>query len=44
VHDLLDDRRFVWQGRRNYVELNPTVTAGHVFAVRRLRSERNVEP
>ena len=43
VHDLLDDRRFVWQGRRNYVELNPAVTAGHVFAVRHLRSERDVD-
>lgn len=43
VHDLLDDRRFVWQGARNYVELSPAVAAAHVFAVRHLRSERDVD-
>jgi starch synthase (maltosyl-transferring) len=43
VHDLLDDRRFVWQGPRNYVELSPDVAAAHVFAVRHLRSERDVD-
>jgi starch synthase (maltosyl-transferring) len=43
VHDLLDDRRFVWQGPRNYVELHPDVAAAHVFAVRPMRSERDVD-
>ena len=43
VHDLLDDRRFVWQGARNYVELTPEHAAAHVFAVRHLRSERDVD-
>jgi starch synthase (maltosyl-transferring) len=43
VHDLLDDRRFVWQGPRNYVELSPEVAPAHVFAVRHLRSERDVD-
>jgi starch synthase (maltosyl-transferring) len=43
VHDLLDDRRFVWQGPRNYVELSPDIAAAHVFAVRHLRSERDVD-
>jgi starch synthase (maltosyl-transferring) len=33
VHDLLTDARYVWNGRRNYVELGPGM--GHVFAVRR---------
>src|SRR4051794_41673464 len=41
VHDLLTDRRFLWSGPRNYVELDPSV-AGHVFAVRRhLRTEHD---
>ena len=31
VHDLLTDARHVWQGRRNYVELNPHVVPAHVF-------------
>jgi starch synthase (maltosyl-transferring) len=43
VHDLLDDRRFVWQGASNYVELSPEVAPAHVFAVRHLRSERDVD-
>ena len=43
VHDLLDDRRFVWHGPRNYVELSPQTAAAHVFAVRHLRSERDVD-
>ncbi len=43
VHDLIDDRRFMWQGPRNFVELSPDVAAAHVFAVQRLHSERDVE-
>ncbi|MEX0835785.1 MAG: alpha-1,4-glucan--maltose-1-phosphate maltosyltransferase [Nitriliruptor sp.] len=36
VYDALGDARYVWQGRRNYVELDPHVTPGHIFVVRDL--------
>jgi starch synthase (maltosyl-transferring) len=35
VHDLLSDARYIWHGRRNYVELDPEVQPAHVFRVRR---------
>jgi len=42
VHDLLTDGRYLWHGRRNFVELAPGM--GHVFAVRRqVRSERDFD-
>ncbi len=31
VHDLLSDARYLWTGRRNYVEVDPV----HIFRVRR---------
>jgi starch synthase (maltosyl-transferring) len=31
VHDLLSDRRYLWRGSKNYVELNPKVEPAHVF-------------
>jgi starch synthase (maltosyl-transferring) len=37
VHDLLTDKKYVWQGSRNYVELNPAVLPAHVFRVQPLR-------
>jgi starch synthase (maltosyl-transferring) len=44
VHDLLTDARYVWQGARNYVELNPLVLPAHIFRVRRrLRTERDFD-
>jgi starch synthase (maltosyl-transferring) len=44
VHDLLGDARYMWQGPRNYVELNPHVVPAHIFRVRRrLRTERDFE-
>ena len=36
VHDLLDDARYVWHGRRNYIALHPGVQPAHIFRVRRL--------
>ncbi len=36
VHDLLSDTRFLWQGRRNYVALDPQHCPVHLFRVRRL--------
>ena len=35
VHDLLSDARYVWYGRRNYVELDPQIQPAHIFRVRR---------
>jgi starch synthase (maltosyl-transferring) len=35
VHDLLSDLRYLWRGRRNYVELDPEIQPAHIFRVRR---------
>jgi starch synthase (maltosyl-transferring) len=35
MHDLLSDARYIWRGRKNYVELDPEVQPAHVFLVRR---------
>ena len=35
VHDLLNDARYVWRGRRNFVELDPQIQPAHIFRVRR---------
>ena len=35
VHDLLSDSRYIWRGRRNYVELDPEIQPAHIFRVRR---------
>jgi starch synthase (maltosyl-transferring) len=44
VHDLLTDARYLWQGRRNYVELNPHVVPAHIFRLRtRVRKEQDFE-
>jgi starch synthase (maltosyl-transferring) len=34
VHDLLTDRRYQWDGTRNFVQLDPGGIPAHVFAVR----------
>ena len=38
VHDLLSDARYIWRGRRNYVELDPNIQPAHIFRVRRWAS------
>ena len=44
VHDLLSETRYLWHGRRNYVELNPHVAPAHIFRVRRrVRREQDFE-
>jgi starch synthase (maltosyl-transferring) len=44
VHDLLTDARYLWQGPRNYVELNPHVVPAHIFRLRRrMRTERDFD-
>jgi starch synthase (maltosyl-transferring) len=44
LHDLLTDARYLWQGRWNYVELNPHICPAHIFRVRRrVHTERDFE-
>jgi starch synthase (maltosyl-transferring) len=44
VHDLLTDARYLWQGPRNYIELDPGVVPAHVLRVRRrIRREHDFE-
>jgi starch synthase (maltosyl-transferring) len=44
VHDLLGGGRYLWSGRRNYVELNPQVVPAHIFRVaHRARTERDFD-
>jgi starch synthase (maltosyl-transferring) len=44
VHDLLTEARYVWQGPRHYVELNPEVVPAHVFRTRQqVRTEHDFE-
>jgi starch synthase (maltosyl-transferring) len=44
AHDLLSDARYLWHGRRNYVELNPHVCPAQIFRVRRHeRTERDFD-
>ena len=35
VHDLISGNRYLWQGSRNYIELNPHSQPAHVFRIRR---------
>jgi len=35
VHDLLSDDKYIWQGERNYVELNPQILPAKIFRVRK---------
>lgn len=44
AHDLLTDARYLWQGRRNYVELNPLTVPAHIFVIRRkVRTEHDFD-
>lgn len=44
VHDLLSDARYLWQGPRNYVRLDPQQASAHLFRVRkRLRREHDFD-
>ncbi len=42
VHDLISEDRFIWQGSRNYVELDPHSLPAHIFELRR-RLRREVD-
>jgi len=44
AHDLITDSRYLWQGTRNYVELNPHDMPAHILRIRRrVRSERDFD-
>jgi starch synthase (maltosyl-transferring) len=44
VHDVFSDARFMWNGARNYVELDPNLFPASLFVVRRkVRSEHDFE-
>lgn len=44
VRDELSGARYIWQGGRNYVELDPAGTPAHVFRVRpHLRTEQDFD-
>jgi starch synthase (maltosyl-transferring) len=44
VHDLLGEGRYLWSGRRNYVELDPQIAPAQIFRIRRqVRSEQQFE-
>jgi starch synthase (maltosyl-transferring) len=44
VHDLLTGAHYIWNGPRNYVELNPNRMPAHVFRVRHhLHTERDFD-
>jgi starch synthase (maltosyl-transferring) len=35
MHDLLTEARYLWEGPRNFVELDPARAPAHIFRVRR---------
>jgi starch synthase (maltosyl-transferring) len=44
AHDLLAEGRYLWQGKRNYVELVPESIPAHILRLRkRIRSERDFD-
>jgi starch synthase (maltosyl-transferring) len=44
VHDLITDSRYLWQGARNYLELDPHSMPVHILRIRRrVRSERDFD-
>jgi starch synthase (maltosyl-transferring) len=44
VHDLIGEGRYLWQGRRNYVRLDPAESPAQIYRLRRkVRSERDFE-
>jgi len=44
AEDLMSGDRYMWQGPRNYVELNPAFRSGHILKIhRRMRVETDFE-
>lgn len=44
VHDLLSGERYLWNGSRNFVKLDPSKNGAHIFRIRRYqRTEKNFD-
>ncbi len=44
MHDLLSESRYLWNGHRNYVEINPHIVPAHIFRIRRrVRREQDFD-
>ncbi|MFZ5905958.1 MAG: alpha-1,4-glucan--maltose-1-phosphate maltosyltransferase [Nitrospirota bacterium] len=44
VHDLIGDDKYIWQGERNYVEINPYTSPASIFRIRkRLKRETDFD-
>jgi starch synthase (maltosyl-transferring) len=44
MHDLLTDQRFLWEGSRNFVQLDPHRAPAHILRMRqKVRSERDFD-
>lgn len=44
VHDLLTNARYLWQGPRNYIEVDPHSAPAHIFRIRRrIHTERDFD-
>ena len=44
VHDLLTNAHYMWQGPRNYIELDPHSVPAHIFRIRRrIHTERDFD-
>ncbi len=44
VHDLLSGQRFLWNGSRNFLQLDPAHSPAHIMVVRRrVRTERDFD-
>jgi starch synthase (maltosyl-transferring) len=44
LHDLLSDRKLIWQGERNYVELDPALAPAAIYRItRRVRRESDFD-
>jgi starch synthase (maltosyl-transferring) len=41
MHDLLSGQRFLWQGTRHFIRLDPQGTPAHVFVLRRRVRQEN---
>jgi starch synthase (maltosyl-transferring) len=44
VHDLLGEGKYIWNGERNYVEIDPGISPAQVFRIRkRLKKEADFD-
>ena len=44
MHDLVSGARYLWQGPRNYLELDPQIIPAHIFRLRRkVRTEQDFD-